>query len=92
MVAPCGAYVCFVGVALKCTRCGAESVSSLFYRGQDAHLCRFCHSPFELADQRRDRRAGDDRRQGNGRHGWAEWRSGDERRALWPTRSQYAGG
>jgi hypothetical protein len=70
-----------VGVALRCTRCGATSVSSLFYLGTDAHVCRICNAPFELADPGRDRRRGRDRRtRGNGVDGWAEWRSGADRR------------
>ncbi|MFL5893545.1 MAG: hypothetical protein ACJ76Z_00365 [Thermoleophilaceae bacterium] len=69
-----------MGVALKCTRCGATSVSSLFYLGPDAHVCRVCNAPFELADPRRDRRDGGDRRDRQpGRHR-AEWRNGEDRR------------
>jgi hypothetical protein len=75
-----------VGVALRCTRCGATSVSSLFYLGTDAHVCRICNAPFELADPGRDRRRGRDRRtRGNGVDGWAEWRSGADRRGATPT-------
>jgi hypothetical protein len=61
-------------------------VSALFYRGPDAHLCRSCGAAFELADPARDRRAGDDRRgRSNAGDGWAEWRSGaDRRRSLVP--------
>jgi hypothetical protein len=69
-----------VSVALKCTRCGAASVSSLFYRGPDAHVCRMCEAPFELADPTRERRMGLDRRAANARGEWADWRSGIERR------------
>ena len=70
-----------MGLALKCTRCGLASVSAMFYRGPDAHICRTCRAPFELADPARDRRAGDDRRtRGKPSHAWAEWRSGEERR------------
>jgi hypothetical protein len=56
------------------------SISALFYRGPDSHVCRVCGAPFELADPERDRRNGGDRRRGNGIKGWAEWRSGEERR------------
>lgn len=72
-----------MSVALKCTRCGAASVSSLFYRGPDGHVCRLCDAPFELADPARERRLGLDRRAKNDRDGWADWRSGiDRRRAM----------
>jgi hypothetical protein len=60
----------------------------MFYRGVEAHICRVCRAPLELADPTRDRRAGGDRRartRGNGVQGWAEWRSGEERRWDWPT-------
>jgi hypothetical protein len=70
-----------VGLAIKCSSCGAASVSSLFYRGPDAHACRNCGAPFELLDPSRDRREGADRRGNGSRPGSAaEWRSGDERR------------
>jgi hypothetical protein len=70
-----------VGVALKCMRCGGAGVSSLFYRGPEAHVCRSCGAPFELLDPARDRRAGvDRRRRGNGSDGSADWRSGEDRR------------
>jgi hypothetical protein len=70
-----------VGLALRCTNCGAASVSSMFWLGHDAHLCRACGAPFELADPTRDRRSGRDRRadEENIRE-WEEWRSGEERR------------
>lgn len=47
-------------------------------------MCGVCHAPFELADPRRDRRSGRERRgRGNGVTGWEDWRSGaDRRRAL----------
>jgi hypothetical protein len=73
-------YLRFVGVAIKCTQCGAASVSSLFYLGPDAHVCRICGAPFELIDPARDRRQGLDRRAANSDRDWAEWRSGDDRR------------
>jgi len=69
-----------VGLALKCTRCGATSVSSLFYLGPDAHVCLVCNAPFELADPKRDRRDGVDRRRKAKSRRSAEWRSGDDRR------------
>jgi hypothetical protein len=70
-----------VGLALKCTNCNATSISSLFYLGPDAHVCRACGSPFELADPRHDRRSGADRRADEREaEEWAEWRSGEERR------------
>ena len=69
-----------MGVALTCTGCGAAAVSSLFYRGPEAHACRFCSAPFELADPARDRREGGDRRLGGDDFERAEWRSGEERR------------
>jgi hypothetical protein len=52
--------------------------------GPEAHVCGVCHAPFELADPRRDRRSGRERRgRGNGVTGWEDWRSGaDRRRAL----------
>jgi hypothetical protein len=72
-----------VGVALKCTRCGAASVSSLFYLGPDAHVCRVCNAPFELADPQRDRRDGAERRRKRpGARRAAEWRSGADRRTA----------
>jgi hypothetical protein len=69
-----------VSVALKCTRCGAASVSSLFYRGPGAHACRLCDAPFELADPARERRLGLDRRARNNRGDSADWRTGIDRR------------
>jgi hypothetical protein len=70
-----------VGLALKCTNCNATSISSMFYLGADAHVCRMCGAAFELADPRHDRRSGVDRR-ADDRHAdeWAEWRSGEDRR------------
>jgi hypothetical protein len=70
-----------MGLALKCTNCGTASISSLFWLGHEAHLCRACGSPFELADPTRDRRSGRDRRvdERNAAE-WEEWRSGEERR------------
>jgi hypothetical protein len=74
-----------MGVALKCTRCGAASISSLFYRGPEAHVCRTCSAPLELLDPARDRRSGVDRRAHAGDpDGWADWRSGEERRQSAP--------
>ena len=59
------------------------SVSSLFYLGPDAHVCRACGAQFELLDPRRDRRGGGDRRHaGNGMDGWNDWRSGEDRRGA----------
>jgi hypothetical protein len=69
-----------MSVALRCTRCGAGSVSSMFYLGPEAHVCRLCNAPFELADPERERRTGPDRRTGADDLEWANWRSGDERR------------
>jgi hypothetical protein len=70
-----------VGVVLKCRGCGAASVSSLFYLGPDAHVCRVCGEPFELANPTQDRRSGDERRADDANAAdWAEWRSGEERR------------
>jgi hypothetical protein len=56
-------------------------VSSLFYLGPDAHVCRHCGAAFELANPVADRRTGSDRRadERNAQE-WAEWRSGEERR------------
>ena len=74
-----------MGVALRCTRCGTTSVSSLFYLGPEAHVCRVCRAQFELLDPRRDRRSGRDRRRrGNGVHDWTDWRSGEDRRGAAP--------
>jgi hypothetical protein len=54
-------------------------------------VCRICGAGYELADPARDRRAGGDRRRrGNGSHGWAEWRSGEERRRDAPGRPETA--
>ena len=66
---------------MRCTSCGAASVSSLFYLGPDAHVCRHCGADFELANPDHDRRSGRDRRadERNAQE-WAEWRSGEERR------------
>lgn len=70
-----------MGLALKCTNCGAASVSSLFYLGPDAHVCRSCGAPFELSDPSLDRRAGSERRGPDDEESaWAEWRSGEDRR------------
>ena len=69
-----------MSVALKCTQCGAASVSSLFYLGPDAHVCRICSAPFELMDPARDRRQGIERRRAEDDGDWAEWRSGEDRR------------
>ena len=70
-----------MGVVLKCTRCGATGISSLFYLGPDAHACKSCGAPFELADPRHDRRSGGDRRVADEHAAsWAEWRSGEDRR------------
>ena len=73
-----------MGLALRCTNCNAASVSSLFYMGIDAHVCRHCGSPFELADPRQDRRSGADRRADERNAAewaeWVEWRSGEDRR------------
>ena len=70
-----------MGVALKCTRCGSASISSMFYLGPDAHVCRLCSAPFELADPAHDRRSGGDRRaRAAGTDDWADWRDGMERR------------
>jgi hypothetical protein len=72
-----------VGLALRCTNCNATSVSAMFWRGHDAHLCRVCGAPFELADPRLDRRSGGDRRATPRQADqWKEWRSGEERRRL----------
>jgi hypothetical protein len=71
-----------VGLALRCTNCGAASVSSLFYLGPDAHVCRSCGAPFELADPAHDRRLGIDRRRYADDDAFAasDWRSGFDRR------------
>jgi hypothetical protein len=70
-----------VSVALKCTNCGAASVSSMFYLGPDAHVCRVCGAPFELADPAHDRRSGSDRRSTEDEDtAWEEWRTGEDRR------------
>jgi hypothetical protein len=72
-----------VGIALKCTNCGAASVSGLFYLGPDAHVCRACGAPFELADPALDRRSGRDRRRRLADQVLrADWRSGFDRRAA----------
>jgi hypothetical protein len=62
------------------TNCGSASVSSIFYLGPDAHVCRACGAPFELADPARDRRSGADRRRGEDDSFAADWRSGFDRR------------
>jgi hypothetical protein len=56
-------------------------VSSLFYIGPDAHVCRICSAPFELADPALDRRTGGERRalRDDSFRG-ADWRSGFDRR------------
>jgi hypothetical protein len=70
-----------MGLALRCTNCNAASVSALFYLGPDAHVCRLCGAPFELADRHRDRRSGADRRADERNAAdWEEWRSGEDRR------------
>jgi hypothetical protein len=72
-----------VGLALKCTNCGAASVSSLFYMGPDAHVCRACGAPFELADPRHDRRVGTERRVVDDvSFDDNDWRSGLDRRVA----------
>ena len=56
-------------------------MSSLFWMGADAHVCKICGEPFELADPHRDRRSGADRRADErNAEEWAGWRSGEERR------------
>jgi hypothetical protein len=70
-----------VGIALRCTNCSAASVSSLFYMGSDAHVCRSCGAPFELADPAHDRRVGNERRtEEDDAFSAADWRSGFDRR------------
>ena len=71
-----------MGLVLNCTNCNAASISSLFYLGPDAHVCRACGSPFELADPRHDRRSGIERRAADDddSFGVADWRSGFDRR------------
>jgi hypothetical protein len=69
-----------MAVALECSRCGATSVSSLFYQGPDGHICRVCGGVFSLLDPARDRRRRPDRRGSGDDMRWAEWRSGSERR------------
>jgi hypothetical protein len=71
-----------VGVALNCTQCGAASVSSLFYRGPETHVCQVCGGDLSLMDPARDRRRGADRRQSHDDVRWVEWRSGEERRGA----------
>jgi hypothetical protein len=77
-----GAYTGSMGLAIRCIRCGATSVSSLFYLGPEAHVCSVCHAPFELVDPRRDRRDGRERRTDSesAKDRWAEWRTGGDRR------------
>jgi hypothetical protein len=76
-----GIFAPVVGIALRCTNCSAASVSSLFYRGPYAHVCRSCGAPFELADPAHDRRLGGDRRElETDEFTVAEWRSGFDRR------------
>jgi hypothetical protein len=56
-------------------------VSSFFYRGAEAHVCRSCGAPFELADPRHERRGGRDRRvNDDDSFADADWRSGFDRR------------
>jgi hypothetical protein len=70
-----------MGIALSCTNCSAASVSSLFYLGPDAHVCRHCGAPFELADPAHDRRTGGDRRSAVDKlFGPEDWRGGFDRR------------
>ena len=71
-----------VGLVLRCTNCNAASVSALFYLGPDAHVCRSCGAPFELADPAHDRRTGRERRSGYEDDDFAksDWRSGFDRR------------
>jgi hypothetical protein len=72
-----------MGLALECTNCRTASVSSIFYLGVDAHVCRSCGALFELADPALDRRSGDDRRADERNAAdWEEWRSGEERRRM----------
>jgi hypothetical protein len=73
-----------VGIALKCINCATTSVSSIFYLGPEAHVCRMCGAPFELADPAHDRRSGRDRRAvDDDSFALAEWRSGEDRRRAW---------
>ena len=69
-------------LVLKCTNCHAAAVSSLFYLGPDAHVCRACGAPFELADPSHDRRSGIERRSRDDDDPLrvADWRSGLDRR------------
>jgi hypothetical protein len=57
-------------------------VSSLFYRGPDAHVCQSCGARFELADPALDRRSGHDRRRRADAGVRAEWRTGEDRRRV----------
>ena len=73
-----------MGIALRCTNCSAASVSSIFHLGPDAHVCRSCGAPFELADPVHDRRLGSERRMldEDEEYAAAEWRSGFDRRIV----------
>jgi hypothetical protein len=74
-----------VAIALRCTHCATTSVSSLFYLGPDAHVCRMCGALFELADPAHDRRSGRERRSldDDGSFAVNDWRSGEDRRRAW---------
>lgn len=79
---PSWKYRVRVGLALRCTNCAAASVSSLFYLGAGAHICRHCGAPFDLADPALDRRKGGDRRDRDGEDAFADVdrRTGFDRR------------
>jgi hypothetical protein len=70
-----------VGVELRCVDCGAESVSSLFWRGPGQHGCGECGGQLVLASDQDERRAGADRRRKRFLKRWPDWRAGADRRA-----------
>lgn len=67
-------------VSLRCSACGHETVSSLFYRGPGQHRCPECGGKLVLAPGENDRRSGADRRRRRVLKRWPDWRSGDDRR------------
>lgn len=69
-----------MGVRLVCEECGADSVSSLFYKGPAGHHCHRCGGALTLLDPTQDRRSGTDRRDRILGADWSDWRSGFDRR------------
>jgi DNA-directed RNA polymerase subunit RPC12/RpoP len=67
-------------VKLRCSACGHETLSSLFYRGPGQHRCPVCAGKLVLAPGEPERRSGRDRRRRRVLRRWPDWRQGTDRR------------